>query len=324
MTLGNKLLILSHEPCVDAMLHTKADAIPLIAGLVRMSLDDFVAQTAVMDDGDTTFLTDPAWSKNYKLITAPANAKEKVKAAVAAQRNGIVVDSDAYDGFRIAYEHAASLGAKFFVTDRDGVLRRDNAEYGDRFFSEIGRSMGQHNRPTVIVLTGSSYEQNAVPREDPKTGEIGPSFIEAYGFNRAAREHVATPYLVVAENGGIAINVFDVLKTESLVRRHNPEMSHRLMNQFREAVLDRVDEIGDKFSFGHSAHENDQDGKIYVPPKLSMVTVNVPRTVNGAKWRTTHESDEYRRQVFDVMVRTATMLRMPYEIVGAPPRRKAA
>ena len=308
--MGTMLTLNTDSAAIDAMILTKDRAIPEFSRAKQVPL----ARIAVIGDGtnDLPFLID----ERYALIGAPANAKSEVRERVRQMRNGHVYEEEGIDAFFRFYDDARSRGATHIVSDKDGVLKIGDDERGDAFHERVGGRMGLDG-PLVTVLTGSSLDQNL-------------DFMAKYHFdqrltqNRAVRDD---PYLILAENGALHVNVLDPALTRNLAGEMDRAALGVLKGPFERAVLERAErEVLPAFGFAWSARYNDQRGKVYAPsrhlliagdrPKETMVTLNVPRrTAEGADFRKTPDAARFRDAVLQVMIDEAQRLGMPYHVL---------
>ena len=174
-------------------------------------------------------------------------------------------------------------------------------------FAKIARVMGQEGNPYVVILTGSSYQQNL-------------PFMREYGLDNRLEANSKIkdyPYLLLAEDGAIHINVLTG-ETRNYVQDIQPELLRILKTEFEPRVKSKIEEkILKEFNLEWSGDYNDQTGKVYhVQDKLSMVTFSVPRYFSDGKpYRKSPESERFRDSVIVIMIDTAEELKMPYEII---------
>ncbi len=242
------------------------------------------------------------------LIGAPSNSQERVKSYVSGSRNGFVSSSEVLDDFFEFYEEAKKARITHIVSDRDGVLvSKSDFSRGNEFFN-LAMQMGFQGNPFVMILTGSSYEQNL-------------GFMRGYGLDSRLGVNLAVkenPYLLLVENGAIHVNVIsgDLL---NFCERLNPELLKKLKGDFEAEVKRQIDrEILPDFALGWSSEYSDQVQKIYVPPKRSMVTFNIPRYFkDGRNYRSSEEAEILRRKMIEIMQDTAERMHLGYEIAGS-------
>lgn len=240
------------------------------------------------------------------LVGAPSNAQERVIQEVKRLPHGYVSEKRVFDGFVEFYKVAQQRGIKLVLSDRDGVLKEgsDNSRGDD--FREILSHMDGELYPYVAVLTGSGYEQNI-------------SFRKKYGLDERLKENsfvIKYPYLLLLENGAIHLNILTG-EIKNYLSEIQPELLNILKGEFEQRIRDKMEkEILQKFRLSWSTYYEDQKGKIYHAPKLSMVTFNVPRTFHDGKpYRESVEADNFRDSVLQIMENTAQELGLNYEIM---------
>lgn len=295
---GDKITILKNTAAIDATILMKEEAFKGFAATHNIPF----AQIAFIGDEalDECILTLPGLG----LAGAPGNAQARVKEAVH-KVGGVVLEGKVIDGFFEFYEIAKQKGITHIVSDKDGTLTlAGDYSRGPEFAERVASRMGHDNKPFVSVLTGSGISQN---RE----------FMQAYGLDErlAANEHVqAKPYLLLAESGALHVNVLtgEIL---NYCEQINPELLHALKGPFEQDVLRKLTAKLPAFGFTWSNEYHDQDAKVYVAPKLSMVTINVPREADGNKaFRKTPEAERFRDAIVETMMQTAEELELKYTI----------
>lgn len=290
----------SSTDAVDAALLTKDSA------LKRFALDMGIPLSHIAGIGDSAsdipFLKLP----NLGLVGAPNNAQLIVKQMLGTFERAYIANKDFLDGFLDFYEHCLEAGIKYVFADRDGVLiwKEDLPE--KRQLREIIECMGQGGRPFIIILTGSSYEQNL-------------DFMLKYkinsdlAMNARIREN---PYIIYAENGAVQINILNgsIRNYDELLDK---EFLRKLKTDFSDALLRSVEkEVLPIFELEFSKEHSNQHSKIYLPPKRTMVTLNIPRTHHGiADYRRNPESNHLREAILREMVEVARDLGLPYEVL---------
>ena len=192
------------------------------------------------------------------------------------------------------------------ISDRDGVLKEvGNYSWWDDF-RKLLLKMDRETRPYIVVLTGSGYEQNT-------------SFRNKYGLDKSliANPYVEKyPYLLLLENGAIYLNVLtDEIKNYLI--EIDSETLRTLKGEFEKRVKSRLEnEVLSDFGLQWSNSYEEQKGKVYHAPKLSMVTFGVPREfADGSPYRKSKEADNFRDSVLKVMKKTAQELHLDYEVI---------
>lgn len=293
------IYISANTAAVDAAMVTKDRAVRGLAEYHKIPLE----QLAVIGDEviDIPMLT----IEGIGLAGAPANAQDKVKEAVKA-RNGFLAQGKVLDGFLEFYEEARNRGITHIVSDRDGVLvRKGDLSRGNEFQS-LALQMGTNNNPYVSILTGSGLEQNI-------------EFMEKYGLNANLAENPEVqkfPYLLLAENGTIHANVLTG-KTINYCEALDAVLLAKLKGEFEGTVIKRLEqEVFPMLNLAWSADYNDQAEKIYIAPKQSMSTFNIPRKFkDGSDYRGSENAAILRKAIAGIMAETAEKLGMPYEML---------
>jgi len=158
--------------------------------------------------------------------------------------------------------------------------------------------------PYITLLTGSSVQQNHEFIQDYNlTSLIGLPSIMEY------------PEMLNVENGAIAINIVEN-ELINYAEKLSSGLLKLLKQEFEPWVFRRINnEILPEFGFQYSEIPEDQESKVYLPKKQTMVTINVPRTVSGQDYRNTPAALEFGDSVVDIMVDVAQKLHMPYQIL---------
>lgn len=298
----NHITLCTDNAAVDAYIFGKEYAAPLFADQFRIPLQ----QMASIADGrkDLEFLETPGLG----LIGAPANAQPIVKERVAAA-GGHVSTLETFAAFEEFYAMAGARGIRYIISDRDGVLKDGKISWAERF-KALTKKMGTPGKPYVVILTGSSLDQNL-------------GFAEQYGLdatlaaNPAVEEH---PYLLLIENGIIAYNVLtgetrngvQTLDTELLAQLKGP-FEQEVMRQLRETILP-------KFELRESHNYDDQRGAIYIAEKEAMVTLNIPREfADGRKdYRKSDEAELLRGEMLSAMMKAGERIGITYNVLEIP------
>jgi len=292
---------LSASPdAVDAAIYTK-----------DLAVIDFVeasgvpqSQIGAIGDGanDIPFLRIPGLA----LAAAPNNAQEGVTQLLSGLPNGILLKGERTKGFLEFHKLAKSRSLSHIFADRDGVFEweTDNALMEDVF--RVFETMGLEQNPFVFVLTGSSYEQNI-------------SFIEKLRINEAARHNSAVerqPFVVLAENGAVQINVL-TLESRNLEQIIDTDLLDCLKGAFEQEVIVRLkDTILPRFGLNITDKHNDQFEKVLIPPKRTMLTINVPKWFHdGSDYRRSHVAREFREAVLTIMQEVAVAQELPYRLL---------
>lgn len=287
---------------IDASLITKDRAVEAFLRDRRIP----ARRVAVIGDSvnDLPFLLLP----ELGLRGAPANAQVAVRDRLRDTPDTFMPAETFTAGFLEFYRVAAQEGMTHVFADRDGVLIGGEPEQHREALMDLFAQMGVPGRPFVIVLTGSSYAQNQ-------------AFMDRHGLDARLMRNAAiarTPHVVWAENGSIRINVLD--RTATCVELvSDPTLLGFLKAGFEETVRQRVGtEVLPAFGMRWATGSREGDSDVYVPPKATMFTINVPR-IHGAErdYRRSQQSDAFREAVLRVMTSVADQAGVRYEILGA-------
>ena len=242
---------------------------------------------------------------NLGLVGAPRNAQPVVRKFVENAPNGYVSERDYLEGFLDFYARCTAKHLQLVVADRDGVLVWNNDEHEIQSLAKLFATMGNDGHPIVFILTGSSAAQNQDLLRKP-------AIADALAHNKQVRLY---PYLILAENGAIALNVLD--GSANLASDSGANETSLLTSEFRTRLLEKVDrEVLPKFDLAISYQHADQDGKIFIPEKRTMVTLNIPRSHKEFRdYRRSADSGELRAAISKAMVDTADQLSIPYCIL---------
>ena len=304
----NRPIYISASPdAVDVSIITKDIALLQFSTEKKTSLKSIAA----IGDGvnDLPFLT----IKGLGLIGAPSNAQKEVIKYISKTANGKICEHDFFQGFIEFYKYASESCMSAIFTDRDGVLVSKENDIWMPNLAELFKKMGSRSKgnflPIIHVLTGSGVEQNK-------------SFIESVnryadiGTNQYA---VSDPYIIHAENGAIQMNIITgEWRYAAYVENHRDYIDF-IRRNFLKAAITRIEKyIFPKWDLQWSYHHSDQDGKIYMPEKRTMVTWNIPKTMNNIKnFRDNLISDKLRIDILKVIESVAEELSLPYSVIGA-------
>ncbi|MBU2637824.1 MAG: HAD hydrolase family protein [Nanoarchaeota archaeon] len=293
------IYISANTAAVDAAMVTKDRAVRGLAEYHKIPLEEL----AVIGD---ELIDIPMLSiEGIGLAGAPSNAQDKVKEAVE-RRKGFIAQSKVLDGFLEFYEEARSRGITHIVSDRDGVLVKKGDLSRGKEFQSLAMQMGNNNNPYVSILTGSGMEQN-----------IG--FMEKYGLNAnlAKNQEVQRfPYLLLVENGTIHVNVLTG-ETINYCKSLNPYFLAKLKGEFEEIVRQKLEqEVFPTLNLEWSTEYADQAEKVYIAPKQSMSTFNIPRKFrDGSDYRSSENAALLRKAIAGIMAETADKLGMPHTML---------
>jgi hydroxymethylpyrimidine pyrophosphatase-like HAD family hydrolase len=292
--------IIRGNAAIDAAILTKDKSIEGVQKYFGCRLEEIAA---IGDEvGDLSFLT----KKGLGLVGAPANAQPKLFDTLKKQKNSYFPEGESFNGFLNFYKESIRREIKLIISDKDGVLKDGDKTFGHDF-KKLALTIGVKQNPYVIILTGSSYQQNL-------------PFMEEYGLNDQLKINPYIekyPFLVLAENGAVHINILNG-EIRNYVNEICPELLNILKTDFEMEVRNRLEkEVLPKCNLSWSNNYKDQKEKVYhVQDKLSMVTFNVPRTfLNGDNYRKSAESEIFRKRVVEVMQEVSERLSLPYEII---------
>lgn len=297
----NSIFITANTDAVDAAPITKDLALIAVAKREHTSLD----RVGAIGDSvnDLPFLALP----ELGFVGAPRNAQPQVKKFIERAPNGYLSGKDYLEGFLDFYDGCTNHHLKLVFADRDGVLLWTKSVREIQSLAKLFRIMGNNGFPLVFVITGSSSAQN-----QDLLGE--PAIAQALAGNQRVRH---SPQLILVENGAIALNVLDG-SADFMFDAVNPETCFLLTGEFRAILLEKVKrDILPKFGLAISCEHADQNAKIFLPEKKTMVTLNIPRKLRDhADYRRSLESEVLRSAIVEAMISTAEHLGIPYRVLG--------
>jgi hypothetical protein len=277
------IAVMANTDAVDIIHVTKDAALLAVAAREGVGLHE----VAAIGDGlnDLPFLG----LDGLALVGAPSNAQDPVRAFVSSRPNGVVCAGAELDGFREFYAECARRGVKLVFSDRDGVLisHGDLSGAGEKLSGLFG-AMGTDGAPFVYVLTGSGAGHNLDLLADPAVAG-------ALSANPAVRGRSG---VFLVENGALAVDALDrsVAPLPSLTDAATVAF---LTGPYRRAVEDRVRaEVLPAFGLSFTGDRADQHGKILTIDKQTMVTFNIPHSVDGIRfYRRSPESELLRAAI---------------------------
>lgn len=297
---ANRIYLSASTDAVDASVVTKDLAIKSFASSTGIPL----SRVAGIGDGanDLPFLR----ISGLGLVGAPSNAQPAVKEALKAIRGAYISTRSVFEGFLDFYARCCDEGIEVVFTDRNGVLIWNEDGRARARLRQILEGMGQNGRPFIIILTGSSYEQNL---DFMRHFHLDASL----GVNPRIREN---PYIIYAENGAVQIDVLGA-SARNYAATLDKQLLVVLTHDFLHSLLRRIREtILPAFHLELSTDRSDQRSKLYLPPKSTMVTVNLPRAHVGTEdYRQSPGADALRQALLKEMMTTARELRIPYEVL---------
>lgn len=293
-------LYLSASPhAVDASLVSKDIAV------IRYSQENGIPlhQVAAIGDGanDLPFLSIP----DLAIIGCPGNAQNKIKNYLKDRQNSFISKRDGFEGFKEFYDICSQSCISTVFSDRDGVII--NKGYNEKFANELDdiftKSFMLEN-PSLKILTGSSYDQNIM-------------IVKIASHRKYARRYsYADPFLVLAENGSIQINVFDG-SIKKLANVLNVDYLHWLKSEFQTEFVNSVNKtILHKYDLAWSKNHIDFIEALYIPKKTTMVTIDLPRfTKDGKDYGKTIKGKSLSKELLEIMEDIAIRNNLIYKIL---------
>jgi len=298
---ANRIYLSASTDAVDASLVTKDFAIRSFASSTGTPL----SRVAGIGDSanDLPFLR----ISGLGLVGAPSNAQAAVKEALKAIPGSYISTKSVLDGFLDFYARCRDGGIEVVFTDRDGVLIWNEDGGARATLRQLLERMGQNGRPFIIILTGSSYEQNM---DFMRHFQLDASL----GSNPRIRRN---PYIIYAENGAVQIDILGG-SARSYAAALDSHLLEALTGDFLRSLVRNIRErILPAFQLGLSNNGSDQSSKLYLPPKSTMVTVNLPLGHAGLEdYRQNPASDALRQALLGEMVMAAEELHLPYEFLA--------
>lgn len=271
-----------NSDAIDASFGTKRDGLHRIARDAEFKIED----VAVIGDSanDLPFLLEP----NVRLAAVPANGQTRVKNTIGSLEHGVVLEREGLEGFMHFYEMCRELKIRLIVTDRDGVLRWKNDGPFLGKFREIYKTMGIKDNPIVVVLTGSSAEQNY--------RFVAETSIAKYLAMNPKKSML--PMLIYAENGNVVVDIESQSSSVSDKSISKNDID-TLLGSVKDYLIEEIStNILPKTGLTISTDPEDQTMKVYLPLKSTMLTVNVPKKfANGEFYRDSAEAERFRRLV---------------------------
>ncbi len=299
--IDHRLYLSASTDAVDACWVTKEHAIRSFAKGAKVPLSDI---GAIGDSAnDLPFMTIP----ELGLVGAPLNAQPEVRSAISRLKSCIQISSSFLDAFVEFYRVAQKRQIRYVFADKDGVLTWTHISPESlSAVTEVFRSAGLPGCPFVFILTGSSYEQNM-------------EFLELAKLKTALASNpyiAADPFIVLAENGMLRINVL----TGEM--REGSEMIDRLRlawlkGPFEQELIALVEkEVLPRFGLKWSERADNQVECVWIPRKRTMVTLNIPREFrDGRDYRLSAKSVQLGRAIVSCMVRVAEANGVEYAIL---------
>jgi len=298
---ANRIYLSASTDAVDASLVTKDLAIRSFASSTGTPL----SRVAGIGDSanDLPFLR----ISGLGLVGAPSNAQAAVKQALKAIPGSYISTKSVLDGFLDFYARCRDEGIEVVFTDRDGVLTWNEDGGARARLRQLLERMGQNGRPFIIILTGSSYEQNM---DFMRHFQLDASL----GANPRIRQN---PYIIYAENGAVQIDILGA-STRNYAAALDSHLLDALTRDFLRSLVRHIREkILPAYRLGLSNNRLDLRSKLYLPPKTTMVTVDLPRAHVGVKdYRQSPASDALRQALLREMAITAQELHLPYEVLA--------
>jgi hypothetical protein len=298
---ANRIYLSASTDAVDASLVTKDFAIRNFASSTGTPL----SRVAGIGDSanDLPFLRIPGLG----LVGAPGNAQAAVKQALRAIPRSYISTKSVLDGFLDFYARCRDEGIEVVFTDRDGVLIWNEDDGARARLKQLLERMGRDGRPFIIILTGSSYEQNV---DFMRHFQLDASLAS----NPRIRQN---PYVIYAENGAVHIDILGASARNYGAALDSPLLVALTRDFLRSLVGHIREKILPAFRLGLSNSRSDKRSKLYLPPKTTMVTVDLPRAHAGLEdYRQSAVSDALRQALLREMAITAEELHLPYEVLA--------
>jgi len=235
-----------------------------------------------------------------------ANAQTKVKDKIIDLSNSMITSKEGLEGFEEFYEQCQKRNIQYIFSDRDGVLIWSNTDAVINRLHDMLISMDGTIHPYIKILTGSSYEQNT-------------DFIEKYRIRSILKHNPSLnddPYLILAENGAIQINIFS-LEVRDFKNFIDEGLVQWLKEEFEPTLCRTIEKkVFPRFGLSWSANILDQVEKVYIPPKRTMVTLDVPKVFkSGEDYRKSKIGENLRMAILGAMEEIANNQNVPYKIL---------
>ncbi|MDT4328931.1 hypothetical protein RPD76_03385 [Methylomonas sp. MV1] len=286
------LFLSAATDAVDVSLVTKRDAVLRFSQ--RESLDLGCIAAIGDSENDLPFLE----IEGLGLVGVPSNAQPHVRTRVQHLNNSVLLRGEVLEGFIEFYEIAASKGIRHIISDRDGVLIwKSQTEKDIAALRGLLLKAAPPTRPSISILTGSSVVQNMQFIADYNLGDS--SFCSDW-----VRAH---PEIIWSENGSLFINVLTG-HTREAVHISAKQAIEKLKGPFETEALKRIEaEVLPEFGFKYSYNYCEQTDKVYIPPKKTMVTLNIPKSTRSEKdYRRTQDSNRFRERLLDILKEVAS------------------
>jgi hypothetical protein len=194
--------------------------------------------------------------------------------------------------------------------DKDGVLCTKGdytrGQEASRHFKFMGIERGLFR-----IITGSSMSQNTLS-----------GFMDAYGLDKKNLKNnrliQANPYIMLCENGAVAMNVLDHSDWKNVAAQINPDGIKLLTQDFRSELYSMMNInvisplslhwLPDSIEEGYQKQTENPRGIWRCADKLTMTTLNVPRGI-----RSSREGHLYRNLVVDCMQMAAEKVGFTYK-----------
>lgn len=293
------LFLSASTDAVDAALMTKEHAVTNFAAKEGVPLSKVAGIGESVND--LPFLQIPGLG----MRGAPLNAQPAVRTALAQLDRSVLLSVSFSDAFFEFYRLAEQRGISYVFADKDGVLVWSDSEASSQMtaLSAVFRNMGTGKFPFVFVLTGSSYDQNL-------------DFIGSYRALGAFEKNPQVkerPFVVLAENGAVQVNVLtgEIREDTFLIDR---SLLNFIKGDFlKQIVIVMEAKVLSRFNLQWSLSAADQIERIWIPPKRTMVTINIPKTFkDGRDYRSSPRGKELSSSILDSMIRVAEMLGIRY------------
>lgn len=223
------------------------------------------------------------------LAGCPNNAQHRVKEVVETHKNGVISHLSYLDAFQYFYDLSKERDLRLLVSDRDGLILTDLGDFDVDNFIRVIDKVGRNGCPELRVLTGASVDQNR-------------SIFCTEKLKRSVQRNEAisaNPYIILAENGAIELNV---LTGEFRFSRMFSELSGKVtanLGKVEKLFKSELEKSVTPYLLTLSKYSVGQIGaKVEVVRKQTMLTVDVPTGVmDGKIFKHTPEADRFRNMV---------------------------
>lgn len=314
MTEGEVVKVSDKPECTEITIFPKNLTIPFI--LDYFGLPDLSSAAYI---GDTPSDWPIHSREDLGLAIVVGNAKESYKNRVRAHvppEKLLITEEEMAEGFEVGHAEVMKRTLTHFFIDRDGVVwSRGVIDRAADYMTRKLQTMNGRDEPLLIILTASSFSQNA-------------KFIPRYGFTAENLRDNPTigPHnsrLVLMRNGGVHYDVLTGKTTNHYRKVVNPDLADLIEGQLRTDIIAAVRKILPLFHLKESHKYEKQDGACYiVPDEDCNITVNTAREhtkhpVFGRikDYRNHNEGKRFATAVREIFFGRLEHHKVPYEIL---------